>query len=120
VAASSGAAAPFVGEHRDLVASLVVGGWIGLTVAGSLLHLLALMARVRRLDRPAPSSALAPPVAAAAAVVAGLVALTAAEAFDAGGAATAGRVLLAVGYAVLGAAVVRLAVRAVTVAPLRL
>jgi nitrite reductase (NO-forming) len=42
-----GADAPFVGSARSSLAALLLIGWIGLTVAGSLLHLLAVLARVR-------------------------------------------------------------------------
>lgn len=46
----------FVGQARGALAALLVGGWIGLTVAGALLHLLAVVARVRHvaLAMPAP------------------------------------------------------------------
>ena len=40
---------------RAAVAILLVPGWLGLTVAGSLLHLLAVLARVRDLRRPLPA-----------------------------------------------------------------
>ena len=43
-----------VGSTRATVATLLVGGWIGLTVVGSLLHLLALLNRVRDLRRTMP------------------------------------------------------------------
>lgn len=62
VTLGDGVFAPFLGEQRRLFALLAIGGWIGLTVAGSLLHLVPLMARVRRLNRrravprPAPSA----------------------------------------------------------------
>lgn len=43
-----------VGSTRAVVATLLVAGWIGLTVVGSLLHLLALLNRVRDLRRGMP------------------------------------------------------------------
>lgn len=43
-----------VGSTRATVATLLVAGWIGLTVFGSLLHLLALLNRVRDLRRRMP------------------------------------------------------------------
>jgi nitrite reductase (NO-forming) len=51
-----GFGAAFVGQARGALAALLVGGWIGLTVAGALLHLLAVVARVRQfaLAMPAP------------------------------------------------------------------
>ena len=45
---SDGAIAPFLGPIRGALAVLLLAGWIGLTVAGSLLHLLAVLTRVRR------------------------------------------------------------------------
>ena len=45
---------PFLGTARPALATLLVAGWIGLTVAGSLLHLLAVLGRVRDLRRPLP------------------------------------------------------------------
>ncbi|MGZ6709707.1 MAG: hypothetical protein ACXVFN_22545 [Solirubrobacteraceae bacterium] len=51
----SGSMGPFAGTARAPLATLLVGGWIGLTVAGSLLHLLAVLARVRDLRRAFPA-----------------------------------------------------------------
>lgn len=45
---SDGAVAPLVGRARGALAVLLLAGWIGLTVSGSLLHLLSVLARVRR------------------------------------------------------------------------
>jgi nitrite reductase (NO-forming) len=44
------------GATRAAMAILLVPGWLGLTVAGSLLHLLSLLARVRDLRRPLPAA----------------------------------------------------------------
>ena len=51
----SGTMGPFAGEARAALATLLVAGWIGLTVAGSLLHLLAVLGRVRDFRRPLPT-----------------------------------------------------------------
>jgi len=120
VTIASGAGAALVGPHRVAVGALAVGGWVALTVAGSMLHLLALMARVRRLDRPAARPAERVPVLASGAVVAGAAALAAARLWDADGPATVAGAVLAVGLAVLGVRIALLAIRAVRVAPLRL
>lgn len=45
--ADGGTLSPVVGETGDAMSTLVLAGWIGLTVAGSLVHLLGLLARVR-------------------------------------------------------------------------
>jgi nitrite reductase (NO-forming) len=50
-----GVTGPFYGTARPALATLLVAGWIGLTVAGSLLHLLAVLGRVRDLRRPMPA-----------------------------------------------------------------
>jgi hypothetical protein len=52
----AGAEAPFTGPPRAALAVLLVAGWIGLTVAGSLMHLLAILARIRNftLSMPQP------------------------------------------------------------------
>ncbi len=47
VTLADGAWAPFVGARRSMIAALLLVGWVGLTVAGSLLHLLAVLRRVR-------------------------------------------------------------------------
>jgi nitrite reductase (NO-forming) len=120
VTVASGASAALLAPDRLAIAVLAVAGWIGLTVAGSLLHLLALMARVRRLDRPAGPPRRALPLAAGAAIVTGALAIGAARLFDAEALATPAGALLAVGYAALAARIVVLAIRAVRAAPLRL
>lgn len=48
------ATSPPYGGTRAAIAILLIPGWLGLTVAGSLLHLLAVLGRVRDLRRPLP------------------------------------------------------------------
>lgn len=109
---ADGPGGPFTGAARPALAALLVAGWVGLTVAGSLMHLLAVLGRVRDLRRalPAPrpqrdralTAALAAGVAGAAlARVDGLAWLS----------APAVAVLLAAG-AVVAARVIVLAARA--------
>ncbi len=54
-----GASGPLGPTVRPALAALLAGGWIALTVAGSLLHLLAVLARVRHftLKMPEPRTA---------------------------------------------------------------
>lgn len=42
---------PLTGDDRTVLAILLVAGWIGLTVAGSMLHLLRIVIHVKSLDR---------------------------------------------------------------------
>jgi nitrite reductase (NO-forming) len=57
--ASDGTMGPFVGAPRAALAALLLAGWIGLTVSGSLLHLLAVLARIKsftfQMPRPRPT-----------------------------------------------------------------
>jgi nitrite reductase (NO-forming) len=46
---------PLVGSDRAVLAVLLVAGWIGLTVAGSILHLISVVVRVRDFSRPVPA-----------------------------------------------------------------
>jgi hypothetical protein len=113
-AIDAGPLAALLGPDRTAVAALMIGGWIGLTVAGSLLHLLAVMERVRLLperhEQPGFGRA---PVAGAGIATLGLL-LVAAGSFG-----RPGYALLGIGYAVLFLPVLMLATRAVRAAPLR-
>jgi nitrite reductase (NO-forming) len=48
---------PLLGAERDVLAILLLAGWVGLTVCGALLHLLAVLTRVRNFSRPMPVAA---------------------------------------------------------------
>jgi nitrite reductase (NO-forming) len=103
---------------RTPVATLLLGGWIGLTVLGSLLHLLAILHRIRgRLPASVEvrgggwTASLA--VVAAAALACGLVVDLQPLSL------LAGAVLVLV-YAVLGFRVAALALRALRAAPVRI
>jgi hypothetical protein len=50
----SGLGAVPAGRWRAALAVLLIAGWIGMTVAGALLHLLSVLNRVRRLDAAMP------------------------------------------------------------------
>src|SRR5690606_33257490 len=53
-AIADGPGAALSGDTRAAVAILLVVGWVGITVLGSLLHLLAVVVRVRDFSRPIP------------------------------------------------------------------
>jgi hypothetical protein len=73
---------PMAGLHgatRTATAILLLPGWLGLTVAGALLHLLAVLARVRDLSRPLPVPRPARDRALSAAALLGVLALAGAR-----------------------------------------
>jgi nitrite reductase (NO-forming) len=103
-----------VGAPRATVGTLLVAGWIGLTVLGSLLHLLAVVVRVRGgfaarmpASRPRLDSAIA------AAAIAAIAALALAQGAGLDALHDPARALLLSVYAVLGARVAQLAARVV-------
>ncbi|MGH2832928.1 MAG: hypothetical protein ACRDK2_09145 [Solirubrobacteraceae bacterium] len=51
---ADGTMGPFAGAPRAALAVLLLAGWIGLTVSGSLLHLLAVLARIKSFTFPMP------------------------------------------------------------------
>jgi nitrite reductase (NO-forming) len=51
---ADGAGGPLSAQVRPVLAIVLAGGWIALTVAGSLLHLLSVLARVRHFTRAMP------------------------------------------------------------------
>lgn len=53
VSAADHSLAPLFGDDRVTLAVLLLAGWVGLTVIGSMLHLLSVVVRVRDLGRPA-------------------------------------------------------------------
>lgn len=109
-----GPAEALTGATRTTVGTLLVAGWIGLTVLGSLLHLLAVVVRVRggfTARMPAPRPRFDGVVAALAMVAVAALAL----AQEGGPAAlhTPAKWLLVIVYAVLAARVAQLAGRVV-------
>lgn len=110
-ALADGPGAALSGEVRAAVAVLLVAGWVGLTVLGSLLHLLAVVLRVRDFSRslPAPRPRRDIPLAAAAAGGAAVLAVGRASGLDAF--AAPGAVAMAGAYAVLLTRVLGLAVQ---------
>lgn len=112
--ARSGPIAGLVGTERSALVLTLLAGWVGLTVCGSLLHLLRLMGSVRRRSMPDGGAGRDPVAVVGAALVVLAIGLFAASA-DA-----AARIALATGYTALLARVVTLAVAAVRAAPLRI
>lgn len=111
-ALEDGPARALAGANRSAVGTLLVAGWIGLTVLGSLLHLLAVVVRVRggftaRMPSPRPR----PDSAVAALATTGTAALALAQGAgldDWRGPAAA---LLLAAYAILAARVAAVAAR---------
>jgi nitrite reductase (NO-forming) len=107
---------PLSDPTRAAVATLLVSGWIGLTVLGSLLHLLALLLRVRDLRRGMPEPRPARDLTLTLAAALGVAAAAAADL----GAGTlldrAGEALLLAAYVLLGARVALLGARVVATA----
>lgn len=97
------------GSSRIAVGTLLVGGWIALTVLGSLVHLLAVVVRVRDFSRPmpAPRPRLETPVTALAVGAVAVLALSQGLELDVLGAVA--RVALIGAYAFLAARIGSLA-----------
>ena len=111
VTVSRGPDEVLLGAQRNVLAILLLAGWIGLTVSGALLHLLALLARVRSFSQampaPAPLRDIALTLAAGIAISA--LALSHVRSLDAlGGPAS---IILLTVLALLSARVLVLAVR---------
>lgn len=104
LAIDQGAARALSGAWRDAVGTLLVAGWIGLTVLGSLLHLLAVVLRVRggfHARMPAALPWLDLPLAALAALGTAALAVSQAAGFD--GPDRVATVALLIAYAALAA-----------------
>jgi nitrite reductase (NO-forming) len=114
---TGGAAAPFAAPVRGALAVLFLAGWIGLTVGGALLHLLAVLARVRRfaIAMPEPRAARDRIVVSAAATGIGALALANVPGLErVAGPAAVLTVMVALG---LGVRIAVLAARAIAVRP---
>jgi nitrite reductase (NO-forming) len=117
---ADGARAPLEGRWHAALASLLLAGWVGLTVAGSLLHLLAVLRRVRHLGEPmlAPRPRADTLLTALACSAVTAFALTRAPALD--GLGTAAEIAVVAVGAVLALWVLTLATQAVRGARLRI
>lgn len=104
--------APVTGAERSAVAVLLLAGWLGMTVLGSLLHLLSVLVRVRDLTRALPQPSQIRDGTLAALAAAGVLGVAAARllSLEPLAAPAAGAVILA--YLLLMGRVVILAARA--------
>ena len=114
-ACAEGPQQALVGEWREAAGTLLVVGWIGLTVLGSLLHLLAVVIRVRAgfaAAMPAPRPWLDLPLTVVAGL--GIGGLAIAQVGGLTGASDAARPLVLAAYVVLGLLTAARAVRLVS------
>ncbi|MFN8159577.1 MAG: hypothetical protein U0R52_00825 [Solirubrobacterales bacterium] len=106
-----GPALAVAGSTRAAVGTLLVAGWVGLTVVGSLLHLLAVMVRVRDFSTAMPAPRPATDRAVALLAAAGVIAVALAQLGAAGALGEAASAVLLASYLILGGMVIRLAGR---------
>jgi nitrite reductase (NO-forming) len=111
--------APLAGAWRDALAALLLAGWVGLTVAGSLLHLLAVLRRVRHLGEPMPAPRPRAEAVTALLAVTAVAALAASRAPALDEVAPAAELLTVAVAALLAARILALAALAVRGARLR-
>jgi len=89
------------GSTRVAAGTLLVAGWVGLTVIGSLLHLLAIVVRVRNFPRPMPRARPRLDVAVTVLAAVGAGALAACQLLDAEVPGRLATVVLLAAYAFL-------------------
>jgi hypothetical protein len=110
-AVSEGSAHVLYGSNRATTATLLVAGWIGLTVLGSLLHLLAVLVRVRDFSRPLPAARPRADSAVTAIAGAGIVGVVLAQQTDFGVFAALSLATVLGAYGLLAARVTRLGIQ---------
>lgn len=101
------------GQTRIAAGTLLVAGWIGLTVSGSLLHLLAVVIRVRRFTESMPKARPRFDSAFAMTAMAGVTCLAASQLFGLSELGEPARIAVLAVYAYLGTRVALLARRVV-------
>lgn len=110
---ADGVYAPLAGAPRGALAVLLLAGWIGLTVAGSLLHLLAVLGRVRRRSATLPTPRPATDRLLVAATGLGIAALAVSHSDGASGLHTPASILVLAVAAILAARIATLLWQAV-------
>ncbi|MFN8112243.1 MAG: hypothetical protein U0R51_03480 [Solirubrobacterales bacterium] len=115
-AISNGPADALSGSLRPAVGTLLVAGWVGVTVLGSLFHLLSVLVRVRDLKTPLPAPRARLDATTAVALAVGVLGVAATQLAGDTGLGGLASVVLAVAYAMLAARLVRLVARVLTVA----
>jgi nitrite reductase (NO-forming) len=115
-ALGSGPAEALSGSLRAAVGTFLVVGWVGITVLGSLLHLLAVVVRVRDLSRPMPAPRPRPELLLSATAAIAVLSLGTAQLADLDGLRMLASALLFVVYLLLAARVGALALRVLAVA----
>ncbi len=111
--AQDGPRAPLAVPDRALLATLLLPGWLGLTVAGSLHHLLGVLVRVRDLGRPVPAARPGRDRLLAALAILAAASLALTRIGSLGALEPAAGSALAIAYALLGAQVLSRAARAI-------
>lgn len=112
-ALADGPGQALAGTTRTAVAILVVAGWVGLTVLGSLLHLLSVVLRVRNFARSMPQPRPRRDAAIAGLAAGGVLVFGLASAAEIDGLRILGLIALAPACTALAAMVVGLAARVV-------
>ena len=111
---TEGIGAGLTGPWRAALGVLLAGGWIGLTVAGSMLHLLTVLNRVRNLMRSMPAPAPRRDAALTAALIASLTALAISKAPEFADLGTAATIAVLISGAPVAARILFLAAHALT------
>ena len=115
-AISNGPADALAGSFRPAVGTLLVAGWVGVTVLGSLFHLLSVLVRVRDLRTPLPAPRPRLDAATAVVVALGVLGVAATRLAEGTGLDGLASAVLLVAYAMLAMRLVRLIARVLTVA----
>jgi nitrite reductase (NO-forming) len=112
-ALSEGSPQALAGSSRAAIATLLVAGWIGLTVLGSLMHLLTVVVRVREFTQPMPAAKPLRDSAVVVVAATGVAGLAVAEGFGLDALQIAATAALLLACTLLGVRIVSLGTRVV-------